>query len=525
MNLRHPIRAFFSGSFEVVLLATAAGLYVSIFYIAGNATMLPPKGMLIVALALTLPIVLASVVAIGFSKLLRLRQYGNLVALLVILIFVFSTLSAPVISIHAVTDFQGQLSGPWSILFYFFVFVVPAILVAMIFRRSIPKLTIIFCVMSLAAVLMNVAERFRGVDSLPNSSEWQNDVASLAVKLDRRPNIYLIVPDSFGSTTYLQELGIDVSGLKAGLKVQGFRFYDDAFSNYHPTLPSMLSTLNMAHHFYQSTVKESEVVAHGRKSIGGDNTLLRVLANNGYESEYIHASNYLLLQGCSADVCYPEPRALEAAAKLLQKITPFMNVARMRGSGKAVRGVPLANVHDRLQKSLHATRASGIPHFTYVHIFEPGHPSTAVRGRCDEAYELRAYSRDVGTASAYLRDIINEIVETDPAAVIVLAGDHGPWIKNNCETVADLGSVTQYRDRMSALLAIRWPQGYSGKYDDTIKTPINIFRYILAELADSDEQLLATVQSEDAFIQATNGFAQILADGEIVGPPQRNLGQ
>jgi len=525
MNLRRQLRDFFAGSLDVVFLAVTAGLYVSIFHIAGNATMLPPKGMLIVALALTLPIVVAAVVAIAIVKLVRLRQYGSTFALMVTLFFVFAALSAPVFSIHAVSDFRDQLSGATSVLFYLFVFATPAIIVALIFRRSISKLTIVFCVMAVAAVLMNAVEQLGGRNLPQDSSDWRDGVAALTVQLERRPNIYLIVPDSYGSTQYLQELGIDVSGFRAELEAMNFRFYDDAFSNYHPTLPSMLSTLNMTHHFYQSTVKESEVAAQGRKSIGGDNALLRLLASNGYDSEYIHASNYLLLQGCSADTCYPQPRALEAAAKLLEEVAPYMDVARMRGKKKPVRAVPLAKVRDRLVEGLESIRNSTVPHFTYVHIFEPGHPPSTMRGRCDEAYELGVYSRRVGETNAYLSDVVNEIVDADPAAVIVLAGDHGPWIQNSCETVADLHSTTDYRDRMSALLAIRWPQGYAGEYDDTIRTPINVFRYILADLAESDDQLLATAQPEDAYIQATNGIAQILADGEIIGPPQLNLDQ
>ena len=523
MNWRRLIRDSFSESSEIFVLAAAAGLYVGIFYVAGNATMLPPRSMLIVVATLLLPAVLAAAVVIGLSKLAGLRRYGNAAALVVILMYVFATLRTPIFSMPAINEVRSQFDDATSILFHLLLFLIPAVFIALIFRKSVVKLTIIFGVMSFAAVLMGANEYFRNSESIPGSSEWLSGIASTTVQLDRRPNIYLIVPDSYGSITYMQDLGIDVSAFKAELEAREFRFYDDAFSNYHPTLPSMLSVLNMTHHFYQPIVKETEIVAQGRKSIGGDNALLRFLSRNGYESEYIHASNYLLLQGCSADQCYPEPSARDSAAKLLDKVIPFAEIISARGTKTTVRAVPLAKVRNRIGASLESTKESNTPLFTYIHIAEPGHPPSVMRGRCDEAYEREAYARRIGTANTFLKDTINEIIGNDPAAVIVLAGDHGPWIKNSCETVADLHSVTDYRDRVSALLAIRWPQGYAGKYDSSIKTPINVFRYLLAELATADEPLLATRQPEDVFIQGTNGIAQILADGEVIGPPQRNL--
>lgn len=524
MNPRRSIRDSFAESTEVLLLAAAAGVYVSVFYIAGNVTMLPPKGMLIVVVALVLPIVLATAIVTGIARMAGLKRYANVAALIVILVCVFAALRTPVFSIPAISELLSRLHGPVSVLLHVFLVLAPAVLVGLLFRKNINKLTIIFGVMSVAAVGMNVVEGLRDKESTPGAGGWWNDIAAPAVHLERRPNIYLIVPDSYGSMAYMQELGIDVSDLRAELENNDFRFYDDAFSNYHPTLPSMLSMLNMTHHFYAPLVKESEVVALGRKSIGGDNALLRLLSGNGYASEYLHASNYLLLQGCSADVCYPEPAARDSAARLLDKIVPYAEMISTRGTKQTVRAVPLAKVRNRLGQRLAAIRESADPHFTYVHIAEPGHPPTVMRGRCDESYEHEAYSRRIGTANTFLKGAINEIIGNDPAAVIVLAGDHGPWIKNRCETVADLQSVTGYRDRLGALLAVRWPRGYAGEYDGNIKTPINIFRYILADLAENNEQLLATVQAESAFIQGTNGIAEVLAEGEIVGPPHASHG-
>ena len=48
---------------------------------------------------------------------------------------------------------------------------------------------------------------------------------------------------------------------------------------------------------------------------------------------------------------------------------------------------------------------------------------------------------------------IADILEGDPGAVIVLAGDHGPFLSNRCAPLGLLDGVQEYRDRAGILTA------------------------------------------------------------------------
>ena len=72
-----------------------------------------------------------------------------------------------------------------------------------------------------------------------------------------------------------------------------------------------------------------------------------------------------------------------------------------------------------------------------------------------------------------LGTLLDDIIVRDPTAVIVIAGDHGPFIVKQCAAVADLGTVEDYRDRAGVILAIKWPENYDGIYDQHIITTVN----------------------------------------------------
>jgi hypothetical protein len=66
---------------------------------------------------------------------------------------------------------------------------------------------------------------------------------------------------------------------------------------------------------------------------------------------------------------------------------------------------------------------------------------------------------------------IQTIVENDPEAIVIVAGDHGPHLTKNCaETsgVYDISEISRLdiQDRYGTFLAIRWPTKDFAKYDD-----------------------------------------------------------
>ncbi len=112
--------------------------------------------------------------------------------------------------------------------------------------------------------------------------------------------------------------------------------------------------------------------------------------------------------------------------------------------------------------------------------------------------------------------MIDSILSKDPTAVIVLAADHGPFIENRCQRRFDISTLAEYRDRVGVLMAIRWPSGYDGRYDERIKTTVNTFRYVLASLADNESELLSTVVPDDVYVLGNNDILKIIENGEVL---------
>jgi hypothetical protein len=100
----------------------------------------------------------------------------------------------------------------------------------------------------------------------------------------------------------------------------------------------------------------------------------------------------------------------------------------------------------------------------------------------------------------------------------VLSGDHGPFLANQCGRQVDVGTLAEYRDRVGALSAVRWPEAYDGRFDERIKTNVNLFRYVFASLIDGSTDGVGGHVPDDVFVQGTEQVLQILEDGSPVLP-------
>jgi hypothetical protein len=316
----------------------------------------------------------------------------------------------------------------------------------------------------------------------------------------------------------MKEMGIDLSSFKEYLTGQEFRLYDDTFANYHATTASMLAMLEMDHHYYNSARKFSEVSKSARQVVGGNNNLVRLLKHNGYRTQYVHQSSYLLLQGCTADECFPPDNPYFGAEYIFRKILPDALFPGHEWEMGEMQSIDL--VRNRVVNGVGASDKSSVPLFQYIHLYSPGHAGNRVVGTCNEVAELEKYTREVSKVTDDLISIVGEIIRLDPDAVIVISGDHGPFISNQCSRDADLQTPGEYRDRVGAITAIRWPAAYDGRFDKEIKTNVNLFRYVLASMMTDSEDLMNGRVPDDVYVFGDNHVLKILNDGEFQLPPE-----
>jgi hypothetical protein len=491
------------------LAAFACGLYVSTFYIAGNFTMLTPASALVVAIGFTLPILLALLLTIVVLATTRLHNYIGFATAFVCALYLAFALRVPIFESEVVSGFLGQLRGGSLLAAKLLYLLVPATLIGIVFGRNLGRLAAVLAVMTIAAIVLAL----RGLSS--GSLTYQADQAIVSAELDRKPNVYLLIADGFSSFADLDAKRIDVAEFRSWLIDRNFRLYEDTFSNYHATTDSMLAMLDMRHHYYRASEKWFEVTGRARKVIGGENNLVRLLRSNGFHTQYIHQGNYLLLQGCTADFCFPEVDELSGARLVLRKVLPRVLV----GGGREEIEQPMSVFRKEVSMQLGLGEELAIPRFVYVHVLEPKHTKTNVVGRCVEAAEVELYSRRVTAATYQVESIVDEIIQRDHGAVIVVSGDHGPFIANRCEWTGDIGTPEEYRDRAGVLTAIRWPSGYDNRFDARLRTSVNVFRYVLASLIDDSTEALGGHVSDDVFVRGDDHVLKIMDEGEFLIPP------
>ena len=527
-----------------VFAAFVAGLYVSVFYIMSNLTMLPSSSVFIVAFVLITPITIAVALLCLLLHILGKNAYAKPVSIFVCAVYILILMQKPVFEIRAIGEFFNLLDGTTRAAAKIIYLIVPAVLLGYTFRNNIGKFAIVLGAMTIASFVGNIN---LVVDNLivkdqPFGSEMAKSLQDIT--LSRSPNIYFILADGYSSFAYMEENSIDIGVFRDYLSSSGFDVYDEAFSNYHSTTDAMPAMLNMDHHYYtlNHNHKSGEVRKTARVIVGGKNNLMDLLRRNSYQVQYIHNWPYLLLHGCTADHCYGE-MPLAGAKMVLGELLPFAGAQMVideiwsrftrkeekeEGDYWVKRSRPLKHYGGR--RSLEDSRrevvrlieknAHNSPTFQYIHLYAPTHAPDSQVGICDESEQITYYSERVAEVNRHLQDLISDIISRDSTAVIVLTGDHGPFIANKCSRWTDLDTLSGYRDRMAVIMAIRWPEGYDGRYDKRIKTTINVFRYVLAALTKDDTDILETVVCDDVYIHGSTDILKVVADGNVLIPPE-----
>jgi hypothetical protein len=118
-----------------------------------------------------------------------------------------------------------------------------------------------------------------------------------------------------------------------------------------------------------------------------------------------------------------------------------------------------------------------------------------------------------------MRQDIALIIENDPEAIVIVAGDHGPYLTKNChntEDEYDISEITRLdiQDRNGTFLAIKWPSLGFEEYDD-ITVLQDLFPAIFAYIFE-DQGLLKS-KIEPITDNGTNISGVEVSDGTIVG--------
>lgn len=354
-----------------------------------------------------------------------------------------------------------------------------------------------------------------------------------AINFKQKPNVYLVILESYASMNIRKEVyDIDNSALVTELHKNGYQIRD-VYTNYAFTLPSVASVFMMEHHYYRYSRGLNDGGGY-RKIIGGvvPSTLLDTFLDNGYKIDYSNFTSnlYQVSNKIYGQESQPLLQPLEIfsgpfwfSRKILHynlhKSTIFQALLWLPESVLGIRQVHVVDekINDNTKPilSLIYSGAYHTPNLFSEYPQEMQDFANVRRmpfwqlNRIDNYWYLR-YKDLVEVSDVKLINLIKNINDSDPDAVVILLGDHGAYLNRNIWLGEDddlnknilkngllVADVT--RDLFEVFLAVKWPRGMEDVDKDL--TPVNIFYHIFAFLS-GDNAVLELQVPNDSFMFA-----------------------
>jgi hypothetical protein len=313
------------------------------------------------------------------------------------------------------------------------------------------------------------------------------------------PSIYLLVYDSYVVSETMSAYGIDNQAQEQYLEGQGFKIYPYTYSVGSFTMTSMSRVLNSSLNFY----------GPGRRGVSGDGVVQNLLEGFGYKTYGVFHSGYYL-RGTIPGYDYSFPGYDSSSIIFIKAI--------LEGAFRF--DIEFDDVtQDQFvqEKESILSKLDEGPRFIYAHSKLPNHSQNS--GAC-LPNEVELYAERLAKANIEMRHDIEMIMENDPSAIVIVAGDHGPYLTKNCVGTADGGydisqiSRLDIQDRYGTFLSIRWPSAEYEEYDD-IKVLQDLFPAIFSYIFEDPGLLQAKVDAISHEVFVVSGA--MIVDGVIVG--------
>ena len=266
------------------------------------------------------------------------------------------------------------------------------------------------------------------------------EIAS-TIEFQTTPNIYLLVYDAYPDLETLDLYGVNNFEQYNYLKRNNFMIYDGTYSIAIASIPAMSRVLSVDSNY------GGLWFTSGKEGIA-----TKILRKNGYHLTGNFASNYYISfdLGIEWD-SYDQSLYNDANIMIPSVLFGTFHMAGLKYN--------MDGYFDRLRDEVLMNHKSE-PQFMYSHFEMPGHSSLS--GVCfPNEYDL--FRDRLKLANETMRNDIEKILQNNKNSIIIVAGDHGPYLTKNCSATLDLFKINQIdrldiQDRYGSFLAIRWPE-------------------------------------------------------------------
>lgn len=433
----------------------------------------------------TLPIYYLSLIAVAWAlfSLLKFLFRGSLNSKelsVSVSAFIFCLILTP--SVQAMLKRYGTTSFTF-IPFFLLIYVLSAF-----YARKFGKMIIAFMLLSTVVSgvnLWNLGEPIIQDTAIVRENE------NHGIEFADKRNVYLLVYDSTPDIKTLEQLGVEPTELSDVLKSHNFKIYSGTYTMAGDSLSSMSATYAISDKLLTSIQRWQ------RNACAGNAISFKIFQDNSYVTSSIQ-STYMTGGEFYVDKHFPpvENSDIEFLVILLRGI--LAGEFRFDIVGRS--SVNEDSYHKFLREEAVSEKN---PHFTVMHVGKPGHSQNSGNLLPNET-EL--YTERLKNAVSYLRDDLEAIIKNDPSSIVLVIGDHGPYLTGDGTSLIGYHpkdiSELMIRDRFSTMIAIRWsnPERAS-KYDQDLLINQDIFPVVFAYLADSTEPLKLMLKEKKAVLK------------------------
>jgi hypothetical protein len=334
--------------------------------------------------------------------------------------------------------------------------------------------------------------------SVKSASASQPAASVTQASMGNKPDIYYIVLDSYGRNDLLAKTyQYDDSGFVDYLKSKGFYVASCSQSNYNHTWFSIASALNMNYidqNAADSTQTHTDLrIKHSQLRGVLEQAGYQMAAfETGYDFIDISDAKYYYHQGQSWDIGSMTTASINSFELMFLRTSIISPILELNGvSEDSIEKLDKQEMMEFIYSHLKDIPKIDNPTLTYAHI-NTTHPpffyqqSPEQRLKEQQTYpaiaklgsQTRLYRDSLIYSDGKVEDVIDSILansKTPP--IIIVQGDHAPFIANNEQDAFDI------------LDAYYFPDQDYGKLYSSI-SPVNSFRVILNQYFSGDYPLL-----------------------------------
>ena len=121
----------------------------------------------------------------------------------------------------------------------------------------------------------------------------------------------------------------------------------------------------------------------------------------------------------------------------------------------------------------------------------------------DAIERQKFYFEGLRKANKEMRNDVLDVLNNDPGSIIVLVGDHGPYLTKNCSGLQNFyekSEINKYdlQDRYGTFLSIYWPEDITS-IENNIQISQDIFPAILSQIT-KNKNLFNELKVEENFL-------------------------